>query len=67
MASALSIAFHNKDYVVSDLVAGLTLVSHKQGLRDFYDQEVQRMRQVSFCNGLNINLFLNLCSLSSGR
>ena len=67
MASALSIAFHNKDYVVSDLVAGLTLLSRKQGLRDFYDQEVQRMRQVSFCNGLNIHLFLNVCSLSSGR
>ena len=47
IATGLSILFHgSKDYVISDLVAGLKLLSKKQDIPDYFQRESVKMREV---------------------
>ena len=46
MSTALSIMFHNKDYTISDLLAGLLLLFRQQKVQGYYERELQHMRKV---------------------
>ena len=47
IASGLSILFHNQDYVITDLIAGLKLVAEQHKMTGFYEKELERMKRVS--------------------